>query len=221
MNRQLKERVIGAIVLVALAVVIIPEFLGGADKASTVNVDLKLPATPNGEVRSHSFRLDQPEEAPSAPVPVPVSADEQPVARVKEPGSKEAAATPHEASLQKDEVVPLQRTVSAEQKTDPAEITEKAEPRAPAEPALAEVDPGAGTAGWAVQLGSFSSEDNAQRLVASMKEKGYEAFIARFESEGRILHRVRVGPADSREDAQALARRLAAQGQSGRVVSLP
>jgi DedD protein len=74
---------------------------------------------------------------------------------------------------------------------------------------------------FAVQLGSFSSKENADRLVKEMTAKGFTAFLAPItSSNGRELYRVRVGPARDRAAAEALATQLRRIGQTGTVVSI-
>jgi DedD protein len=83
-------------------------------------------------------------------------------------------------------------------------------------PAPAESD-----AGWAVQLGSFSNADNAERLAAELRGRGYKAFVSRFESAGQPRLRVRVGPEQDRARAEQLAARLRREGRQATVVEHP
>ena len=71
-----------------------------------------------------------------------------------------------------------------------------------------------------VQLGSFGSRDNADRLVRDMTAKGFTAFVAPITSGGRELYRVRVGPTRDRPAAEALAAQLRRIGQSGSIVPI-
>ena len=74
---------------------------------------------------------------------------------------------------------------------------------------------------WAVQVGSFSSQDNAERLRDELKKKGYRAFVTRVSDDDRTLYRVRVGPEQDRERADLLARRLRKDGQPTAIVRHP
>ncbi len=65
-----------------------------------------------------------------------------------------------------------------------------------------------GEAGWAVQLGSFSADGNADALATRMREAGFEAFVQRVEVSNGTMYRVRVGPVADREEAEALAVRV-------------
>jgi DedD protein len=72
-----------------------------------------------------------------------------------------------------------------------------------------------------VQLGSFGSRENAERLVREMTSKGFATFIAPITTNGRELYRVRVGPTKDRASAEALASQLKRMGQSGSIVPIP
>jgi DedD protein len=74
---------------------------------------------------------------------------------------------------------------------------------------------------WAVQLGSFSNKDNADKLAADLRKQGYAAFLSQLKTDAGQLHRVRIGPQKDREGAEAMAARLAKVGHKGQVVPHP
>ena len=74
---------------------------------------------------------------------------------------------------------------------------------------------------WAVQLGSFSDQANAEKLAADLRKQGFAAFLSQVNVDSGQLHRVRIGPQKDREAAEAMAARLAAAGHSGQVVPHP
>jgi DedD protein len=97
-------------------------------------------------------------------------------------------------------------------------------PRAAAEnarPTTSARAPVESDSGWAVQLGSFSNADNAERLAAELRARGYKAFVSRFESTGQPRLRVRVGPEQDRARAEQLAARLRREGRQATVVEHP
>lgn len=76
--------------------------------------------------------------------------------------------------------------------------------------------------GFAVQVGSFASRDNALRLLDQLGNLGYEAFIHQDRAGSRTIWRVRVGPLGSRAEAVARLERLTQDdGIDGLVVSHP
>ena len=73
---------------------------------------------------------------------------------------------------------------------------------------------------FVVQLGTFGSRANADRLARDMKAKGFAAFVVPVASGGRELFRVRVGPTRDRAAAESLAAELKRAGQSGAIVPI-
>lgn len=82
-----------------------------------------------------------------------------------------------------------------------------AEPAAPAGSA----EPVAGRpAAWVVQVGSFSSEDNARALRDQLRAKGYKAvFIDREVIDGKPVLRVRIGPEMERARSEQVREQVA------------
>ena len=68
-----------------------------------------------------------------------------------------------------------------------------------------------------VQVGSFKSQPNAQRLMQKLSRQGYEPYLALPADAGDRLYRVRVGKLKSKEDASALAGKLKRAGYSTRI----
>jgi DedD protein len=74
---------------------------------------------------------------------------------------------------------------------------------------------------WAVQLGSFSNKENAEKLAADLRKQGYAAFLSQLDTPSGELHRVRIGPQKDRAAAETMAARLAKAGHPGQVVPHP
>lgn len=87
---------------------------------------------------------------------------------------------------------------------------------------LSGADTGPGEGRWAVQVGSFASEDNADRLRARLRDQGFTTYIHREASGGRAIWKVRVGPVMERGEAETLLERLGGEaGVEGLVVDHP
>lgn len=54
---------------------------------------------------------------------------------------------------------------------------------------------------WIVQVGSFSSTSNADKLVARLRQESLSAYKEKVQSSGSVIYRVRVGPFLEREEA--------------------
>jgi DedD protein len=193
-----KERLTGAIILVALIVLFVPELLRGPVTSAARVAPSSAEEPP---LRSYTIHLGddaharsaaaQPQSAApqplsAAPVQAPATQDAPPVAA--EPADTPAAAPP----------APAPHTVPA---------------AAPAPVATGNAAGGA----WMVQLGSFASRTNAERLAHQLKTQGFTASVSQGTT-GRHLYRVRVGPVHDRNAATHLQAKLQGTGHTGSVV---
>jgi len=239
MDRSTKERLTGAIVLVAVAWLVIPVFLDGPEETGeTVRQSVDLPGQEGQPTRTRRIVLDPPPgsggritDPPPAtrklPAPAGAAGEDAPadasedageVAAAEMQSEEPAAAQPEPESESEPEPEPEARP---EPKPEPKPEPEPAsEPQPEAESAPAPQPAAAGSL-WAVQLGSFSNEENAESLAADLRDQGFAAFLSRVQSDGRTLHRVRVGPQGSREEADKVAAALAKAGHRGQVVTHP
>ena len=200
MDRALKERIIGAAVLVVFVVLVVPVFLDGPPEGGEiVSERVPLPGQAvEGETRTVVLERDRDEPVPTASV--------EPETRQPEPVQASAAAQP-------------------ESKPEPDPLPEpEPEPKPePAKPAAQQATPAteSTTGMWAVQLGSFGNQENAERLAADLRKQGFAAFLSQLSTDSGQLHRVRIGPQKDRESAEAMAERLAKAGHKGQVVPHP
>lgn len=198
MSQQLKERLAGAAVLVLLGVWLIPEFLSGPPAVdTTASQELLLPAADVQPSRTYTIRPGETQAAKKPPVAQSIPNERKTVTRDAAATADNATGGPKSAA------------------TEPG-ATPAASRQSPGQTASA-----TRTGGWAVQAGSFSSLDNARRLAATLESMDYASFISQTVVDGRTLHRVRVGPMASREDADRIAAELQQQGQTAKSVANP
>ena len=77
-----------------------------------------------------------------------------------------------------------------------------------------------GHRGWAVQLGSFASRANAERLIHQLQAHGGSSLYVSASGSGSSLrYRVRMGPMPDRGAAERAAARLRAGGHASTVVA--
>ena len=196
MDTQLKQRLTGAVILVALVVLIVPAVLTGP----------QLPQVPQlqpgeaGPLRSYTIDLS----GASLPRAIRGAASVAPV-----------AATPPPAQPTEPPTTVPQAT--APQTTAPLAVVPKAvvPPPQATTPASVQRD------GFAVQLGSFANVDTANRLARDLRAAGFSVSLASVRAGGRELQRVRVGPVADRPAAEALLARLVASGHKGPIVPYP
>jgi DedD protein len=198
-----KERLTGAIILVALIVLLVPELLtgpiGSAPRAAAV-----APSPEEPPLRSYTINLADDTHSRSAAVitsgpqqPTPLSAAQPAAAESRPPAAASAAPRAPRAAPAAPPLLPAKS--------------------APASAAASSAANSAAEGSWMVQLGSFASRTNAERLARQVKAGGFKVSVSRGSS-GRRLFRVRVGPAHDREAATQLAAKLQAAGHSGAIV---
>jgi DedD protein len=213
MDESLKARLIGAAVLVALAVLLIPELLSGRKTAEPQPADS---AEARG-TRTFTIELNggtaagdlQPPPVVEAPAPAPAPS---PVAVVEPPTVERPVAAAAESGP-----APAPEPVAHREPATVASVPQAVPDMPPVEtaPAPAAVTRG----GWAVQVGAFGSATAAQRLVKDLQGAGFPAYVSPVTRSGKTLHRVRVGPEAGREDANRLAERLKGRGLPTAVVA--
>jgi DedD protein len=193
MERALKERIIGAAVLVVFVVLVVPIFLDGPPGDEEVVTErVLLPGQDETRTQTVVLERDRTEPVPAG------TPNEAPAEAVGKPAPAEVEAS---------------RPVVQREDPDP----EPTQPEAAATAAPANSTTGM----WAVQLGSFSNKENAEKLAANLRKQGYAAFLSQLETDAGTLHRVRIGPQKNREAAEAMAARLLKVDIRGQVVPHP
>ena len=189
MDRALKERIIGAIVLVLFVVLVVPVFLDGPTNDGEISSQqVPLPGQAGSENQTVVLERDRTEPVPAATTMAPAPEPQRESPPVVQPAETRPEATAVE--------------------TQPAPV--RTAPQA-----------ASSTGMWAVQLGSFESQENAEKLAAGLRKEGFAAFLSQLSTGSGELHRVRVGPQKDRASAEAMAVRLQKAGHKGQVVPHP
>lgn len=212
----MKQRVVGAIVLVALAVIFLPMLLDGSGRPEQVDLPVEIPEEPPAP----ESRLDSDSTAATTKESGEVAATALDSGDSGVPANgggtqerqEEAVSGGESARESSGQGSSGQATgASAGDETAGSTVAGEAEP-----------DEAAGTGAWAVQVGSFARETNALVLRDRLRQQGYEAFTEQVSSDGRALWRVRIGPVSSRERAESLEAELEEQrGSDALVTSYP
>ena len=217
MEERLKQRLVGAIVLVSLAVVFVPILFDSShepDGELSAPPVAEIPERPRDRSASPASDAIEAPETPrldaevererSRPAPVPDAAGRDAPSGALAPGSPSTSS---------------EAPASTGASGSPASAPRSDSPPARPEPAAGEPDdasgktpaaraPAAASDGWAVQLGSFREPKNALALRERLQAGGYSAFVEPGSSARDKLSRVFVGPMPSREQARASAARL-------------
>ena len=200
MERRLKERLLGAAVLVMLAVIIIPMILDDSSDLDVSITETNIPERPKDKFSSRIVPLQDSDLTPLIEEPV-LEVEAEPL-----------------VDIRKDEVSPPRQdkvSISEDEKTIITPVLSSATP-------VAEANTHMGATAWVVQIGSFSSEENARGLNEKLRKAGHPSFVEPLKRESKISYRVRVGPELRRSDAQLLLVKLNKEMQlEGIVIRYP
>ena len=191
MEKKLKERLVGAAVLVATAVIFIPIILTDSPKPEPGTIQApNIPEKPETNFNSRIIPvLEVDEKASSTPIDTNGIQSEGKQVENKQNTMQE---------------IVVEKVISA---TDESSVEESngEEGNVKKEDG---VKNNVGLSVWVIQLGSFSSGENAQSLSEKLRKAGYPAFVEPLKKNGRISYRVRVGPEIKRSDAESLLKIL-------------
>ncbi|HKE47773.1 MAG TPA: SPOR domain-containing protein [Rhodanobacteraceae bacterium] len=197
MDLSLKQRLLGAVVLIALAVIFVPMLLSGpAPQQTSETTNLAIPPAPDREFQNRVLPVDQ---TPNAAKPAETTvASNTPLPTVETP--------PRPAEIPQPTVATPTETAPAPETPKPEAAAPKSEP---AKPTAADNSPGRAAGGrFYVHLGIYAATKNAEDLVAALKQGGFPAFAEASDYQGKAAERVRVGPYEDRAAAEAARLRI-------------
>jgi DedD protein len=246
-ERPVKERLIGAAVLMAAAIILIPEMLSGpshdsADEQAQTASDREG----SGEASIKTYTIDL-NKAPGSQLPTPVEQTDNRAPPPEETPPPETTSAPSAAQppvmAQASPEPPAQtipaQPAAAEQETpkpaapkpqppkrEPPKPESKPESAKPESRAVASATSAPKTAvptgkGWAVQLASYASEATAESVRNEWRAKGQSAFVMPVTTGGKTLYRVRIGPTKDRAGAEAVLKVVKASIPGAVVVTHP
>jgi len=250
MDQTLKQRLVGAAVLIALAVIFLPVFITGPQDAMDSADDEQIMVPPAPAEKLSSKRLpvmddnasqpqQQPEPAPQWPIATtPLDTGETTADTLTEPAASSTApdADDSDAQVAADDTDAAATSTAGSAGEDVA-VSDSATDTAIAE--IAEPAPGAttGSAGpepeplqltadgpdpdqWYVQVASLGNPDNVRRLQQQLQAMSLQALTERVQRDDISLYRVIVGPYSDNQTAQAALDRIADSDQRLRPVLL-
>ncbi|TAN06982.1 MAG: SPOR domain-containing protein [Rhodanobacteraceae bacterium] len=220
MDSGLKKRLLGAAVLIVLAIIFVPMLLPSHPDNGTQPVSLTVPPEPSGDMQTRILKVgpDGASAGPgtqvavndpdhlatvhiqSHPAPsVSVAGSTAPIDSTGAPVASAPAVTPGAAALP-----PRPSSVPAKA------VIAKAGPAAMAK--AAPLPGGAGAAAgtlYTVNLGIYADHASAAKLVARAKQHGFTALATPETYQGKSVLRVRVGTFPTRAAAEAARLKLA------------
>ncbi len=227
MDKALKQRLVGASVLIVLAVIVLPMLLSG--RSETLKQEsrrIEVPPKPDElSIETRRFPVGLPNKPASS------VQDREARAGSDSPGRN----TPDVSSGTAEAVTPLpdQPEVSASgpenSALEPAADANDVTTTTPAPPVVKTItlksgrDKGidveesqqsnADTPRYLVQVASFSSEKNANALASKLRAENLPVMMDVVDRVAGVLHRVRVGPYGERSEADAVVASLKSKMQ--------
>ncbi len=191
LDKAYKQRMVGALVLVALAVIFLPMLFSRQDEQRQVTVE--APAAPQApvvpQVQMETVAVPEPQALPQEPVPTDeeVAEDTAPAAPVAPAPTAPIMITKPAAppAVAKPIPAPAQPITAASSKPDTTQ---------------SRVDANGLSVSWSVQLASLSSRASAESLQKTLRSQGYNAYIRSADGKNRVF----VGPLIERAEADRL-----------------
>ena len=209
-RRRGRQRLIGAVVLVALLVVFVPMVLDSDPRPTRPGPSSAIPSKENApplpaparpavaagvQPKAVDTKLaEAPKVADTRPADAPKAADTKP-ADTPKPAVEKPAETPKPAAV------------------EPATAAAATAPSKVADAAVLQ--------GFAVQVGAFRDEAKLKQSREKLVSAGVVHYIERLESKGGPLTRLRAGPFATRGEAEAALVKLKRASVDGKVVPLP
>lgn len=190
-DRRLLQRIVGALVLVALAVIFVPMLFNRDDADQQIAVD--APAMP---------------ETPAAPIieTQPVEVPEPAVEAIPEDYEIIEEDSVAESSIPANPIDPVPAEAQPASEASEQAVT-AAPPLMPENAEEQRLDTANLPVSWSVQLASLSSRENAEKLQKTLRSQGYNAYIRTADG----MNRVFVGPLVERAEANRLRDQLQRQ----------
>ena len=242
---RFRQRLVGASVVVALAVLLLPLWLDGSgidslrvqsvpekpEVEGAQRIEIPQPPGDSGEPLENPPESLFPDQTPieARPEGESETMTEAVVERAEEPAAADGAETDIDTAAPDaaTEEAPGEATADAAESASQPDAGTRPEPDGRSDEQIqpdATADEGlpqsASDGEFVVQLGSFSDERNAQALAESVEASGFDVFVTPLFSEQGTVWRVRVGPYATRELAGEATERLRQRiGRDGLVMT--
>jgi DedD protein len=203
MDSALKQRLLGAAVLVALAVILLPMFLGSSPPKEVSSIqNLDIPPLPERKFETRTLPVDG-----AAPAANPPAGTSDKVVTV-DTGAPRTFEAPEAKPAEKAAPSAPPDRPEGSKPPRPAEPVAEAKPApTPAKPATDAATMSA-SGRFRVNLGVYIAAGHAEALVAKLKKAGFAAYAEAVDYHGKPAQAVRVGPFADRAAAEAARLRI-------------
>ena len=181
MDNILKQRLVGALILLALGVVFWPIIFVEPDANQPLGDPARVPQRPD---------IDSSPIAPASAEGLRTSPALGEMGKAADP-----AVSVHENASPIDNIAP----VIAPPLVQPIAVKTRSE--APVKPAI---DADGVPIGWILQVASITNAEKAEQLRSRLLAMGYKAYVKKIRSDNAVLMRVYVGPKFERSKLEAM-----------------
>lgn len=188
METTLKQRLIGAVVIIAIAVILIPMILDDPGQQRPIELDLEMPPEPEFIFESELPDLQQLDDLPAA----------------KKNDVKQAPVDEKVESETPGDVEEMQISEAQASGAQTAEVPTSDVVDAPVD----HIKPNPSLNTWVVQAAAFGDKDKALALQEKLIAGNYPAFMEKSVSGNKAVYRVKVGPDLNQGDAEKLLARI-------------
>jgi DedD protein len=212
-HQRARHRLIGAAVLVLVAIIVLPRVLDSKPKSVSNDIAVTIvsslpaaaapqPTPPPAEQKSEEAKTATPPVAPAPVIEPKESSKSTPSATSASPPAKAVAPSPADKTM----------GLAAGE-----EIVVAAKPNTPASTGA----PPGSSGKFVIQIGAFASEERANGWIAKLKEQKIPNYVLnRTGTDGTKLLALRAGPFADKESAEAAEKKIKAMGLTPRVVEV-
>jgi DedD protein len=197
LKRRARRRLVGAVVLVAASVLVLPMVLDTEPRPVSQNITIRIPS-PDSEAFTSKV----------APAPAPKAPEGKTAAPKGEPKASAAPLASKDAP----------RAEAAPEAAAPAKA---AKPKAPAKTAAKTAKPAPKSAGgtFVIQVIALADAEKAQRMQGQITAAGIKSYTEVVKTVKGDVTRVRAGPFATREAAEKAREQLKSLGMNGNITT--
>ncbi len=178
-DQVVKQRLIGAVVLIALAVLFLPSMLGKKKERKVFESKIPKEISVKFQTLDHQTSKDTQNR----------ENDKNTSSKQDQMTSDNTMTLKKETESSQEKSIPIKEIISKEQisttKQKKNQVSEKPKP----------VLEAVKKSGWVIQVGSFSSKENAENLAKKLETKQFKTFVRHKDvTKNQMHYRVFVGP---------------------------
>lgn len=229
MSNALQNRLVGTVILVAVTVIFLPDYLDGKKQTNTESfVDFPQSTSNLSAVAPDAFPAEEVANATRREI---VVVDEEPAdALLEQSGNGDDsnqdkpeavnAAVDDKAAEEKRIAEQMANNIKAAVQDDNQNLKPENIDNSLAQQTVAKPQAANDNAGWVVQLGSFGNQKNVNDLLRKLEKAGYRSFSRKVQTSAGRLTKVFVGPELDKEKLDlALPHLKETTGLTGKVTT--